>query len=759
MHATKPGSLAAAMTLILASPLAFPQGTTLDEITVTATKREQQSQDIPLSLEVVSGESLVERGIENLFDLSKTVPNFDVAFNVTSNSITMRGFSSGQERSFEQSVGMFIDGQYMPRSRQYRSPFMDIERIEVVRGPQAVLFGLNSTAGAVSIVSARSQPGDDFVFDIIADYEFEYGGPGVTAVIGGSPTETLGLRLAVNYEDRDGYYENTTLGDEGEVDSTTVRLSGVWTPTDNLTFNGKFEISDYETLGNTGEIYGAVAQIVEVGTNDGVLDWRRGSESSFIDPFDQLEKNEPGDFGEVQNTLLQIDYDFGETTLTFIGGHSKFDWDYLVDLDTSAAPILDAAIDEDYEQTSAEVRLTSDRDGPFNFILGGYFHSANLLNVQPNIINGAAFAPGVPPIFGASFFELEHELTSFFAYGTYQINDRWMLTGGLRQYSDDKDVRRNRRCGLLIDGVGFISDPGTASLFGVCPSAASSDGFSDSRSSDDIMPEIAVQWDITDDVMVYAKYGQSSKAGGFASDTNVSISGVEFDDEEASGIEAGLKARFADGAAELNVAVFDTKFEDLQVKTTVLENAPGGGIITSPSVINAGEASSQGLEIDGRWAATDWLTLGGSLAFLNAEYDEFVSDDCNSQSTPDPVTGTCDFSGEALPFAADYSGTIYGDIVAPINGNLNFVAGVTISFRDEYFTDPTLEPEAVIDAWTRVDARVGVAAADDRWGISLVGKNLGEEEIYSSQPLLGYIIGYLEPPRLVYLQGRYRFGQ
>lgn len=759
MQATKPGSLAAFIMLSLASPLAFAQDAALDEIIVTATKREQQSQDIPLSLQVVSGDSLAERGIGNLFDLSKTVPNFDVAFNVTSNSITMRGFSSGQERSFEQSVGMFIDGQYMPRSRQYRSPFMDVERIEVVRGPQAVLFGLNSTAGAVSILTKKSRPGDDFVFDVTADYEFEYGGPGVTAVLGGSPTETLGLRLAVKFEDRDGYYENTSLGDEGDIDSTTVRLSGVWEPTDNLSVNGKFEFSDYETLGNTGEIYGARAQVVEGATNDGVLDWRRGSDSSFIDPFDQLEKDEPGDFGELQNSLLQIDYDFGNTTLTLLAGHSQFDWDYLVDLDTSAAPILDAAIDENYEQTSGEVRLTSDRDGAFNFIVGGYFHSADLFNAQPNIINGAAFVAGVPPVFGASLFELEHELTSFFGYGTYQINDRWVLTGGLRQYSDDKDVRRNRRCGLLIDGVGFVSSPATATAFGVCPSAASSDGFADSRSSDDVMPEIAIQWDFSDDVMLYAKYGQSSKAGGFASDTNVSITGVRFDDEEASGLEAGLKARLADGAAELNVALFSSDFEDLQVKTTVLENAPGGGIITSPSVTNAGEASSKGIEIDGRWAAAEWLTLGASLAFLDANYDQFVSDDCNSQSTPDPVTGTCDFSGQPLPFAADYSGTIYGDIVTPIGSNLNLVAGVTISFRDEYFTDPTLEPNATINSWARIDARVGVAAADDSWGISLVGRNLGEEEIYSSQPLLGYIIGYLEPPRQIYLQGRYRFGR
>lgn len=747
-----------ASALVLIPSVAAAQAAVLDEILVTATKREQGSQDIPLSIAIVSGESLSQRGIDDLFDLSKTVPNFDVAFNVTSNSVTMRGFSSGQERSFEQSVGMFIDGQYMPRSRQYRAPFMDVDRVEVVRGPQAVLFGLNSTAGAVSIVSNRTRPGDASSFDVIADYEVEYGGPGLTAVLGGSPTETLGLRLAVNYEDRDGYYENTTLGDEGDVEATSIRLSGVWEPTPQLSINAKFELSDYETRGNTGEIYGTVAQIVEGATNDGVLNWRRASDASFIDPFGQLERSTPGDFGELQNSLLQIDYDFGAHTVSFIGGHSKFDWDYLVDLDTSSTPILDAAIDEDYEQSSGEIRLASNDNEVFNFIVGAYFQTSNLLNLQPNIINGALFVPGFGPVFGTSIFELEDDLSSVFAYGTWQASDAIIVTGGLRQFSDDKDVRRNRRCGLLIDGVGFVSDPGTASLFGVCPNAASSDGFSGSRSSDDVMPEIAIQWDAADNIMLYAKYGQSTKAGGFASDTNVSLEGVQFGDEEASGIEAGMKARFANGAAELNLALFSMDFEDLQVKTTSLVNAPGGGIITTPVVTNAGEASSQGLEVDGRWAATEWLTLGGSVAFLDAEYDNFVTSTCNSVKIPDPVTGNCTYSGDSLPFAADYSGTIYGDVVTPINGNINFVAGLTVSFRDKYFTDPSLEPEAEIDSWARIDARIGLAAADDRWSVAVVGKNLGEEEIYSSQPLLGYIIGYVEPPRQVFVQGRYSFG-
>lgn len=744
--------IAGAALVLLPAP-SFAQG--LEEILVTATKREESLQDIPLSVATVSGEALQAQGIDDLFDLSKSIPNFDVAFNVTSNAITMRGFGSGQERSFEQSVGMFIDGQYLPRSRQYRAPFMDAQRVEIVRGPQAVLFGINSTAGAVSIVSNRSRPGDEFMADVSVDTELEYGGFGFETVVGGSLSDTLGVRLALQAKDYDGYYENTSLGDENDIEQTVVRLSAVWEPMDNLSIDAKFELADYETSGNTGEIYGPVAQIVEAGTNDGVIDWRRGSEASFIDPFGVFQEGSPGDYGELQNTLVKLDYDLGNQTITALAGHSKFDWDYVVDLDTSAAPILDAAIDEDYEQSSLEVRLASNDNDQFNYIIGAYYHTSKLFNAQPNIINGGAFVPGLPPVLGTSFYTLDADHFSVFAHGTWEVNDTVTISGGLRSFSEDKDVLRNRQCGALITGVGFVENIGLASALGVCPNALSSDGFTAGRSSDDVMPEIAVQWDWTESTMVYFKYGQSTKAGGFAADTNVSPGGVEFDDETSQGFEAGLKARIGDNA-EVNVALFTTEFEDLQVRTTALIDT-GMGIQTSPVVTNVGEATSQGLEVDARWAANEWLTVGGSIAFLDAEYDSFATSNCNSVQVPD-ANGICDSSGMPLPFAADYSGNLYGDIAVPITPDVNFIAGLTIAFRDGYFTDPSLEPTAEIDSWTRMDARVGVAASDGRWDVALVGRNLGEEEIFSSQPLLGYIIGYVEPPRQIYLSGRYRFG-
>ena len=215
--------LATAVTLALPSLATAQQ---LEEVVVTATKRAETTQDIPMSVQAISGEALESFAISDLGDLATTIPNFSIGDGVTTNLITMRGMGSGEDRSFEQSVSMFVDGIYMPRSRQTRTPFFDADRVEVLRGPQAVLFGLNSTAGAISIHSAVNRPGDALEGRISGEYETEYSGTRITGVIGGSPTESLGLRLAVQANDTgDGYIKNDFLGDQGDAESTVARLS------------------------------------------------------------------------------------------------------------------------------------------------------------------------------------------------------------------------------------------------------------------------------------------------------------------------------------------------------------------------------------------------------------------------------------------------------------------------------------------------------------------------------------------------------
>jgi iron complex outermembrane receptor protein len=736
----------------------------LEEVLVTATKRAESTQDIPMSVQAVSAATLESFAITDLGDLATTIPNFSIGDGVTTNLIVMRGMGSGEDRSFEQSVSMFVDGIYMPRSRQTRTPFFDADRVEVLRGPQAVLFGLNSTAGAISIHSAVNRPGDAFEARVTGEYEFEYSGSKVTGIVGGSPTENLGLRLAVESSDTgDGYIDNDFIGEQGDSESTVARLSAVWEMTDNFTATAIYNYADYEVNGQMAEATNRFAKQLDNG--DGELNWEN---SGIGERLPQLAAvsieslNKPGSEQNVDNFSLNLDYLMGEHTLTTLIGYSDYDYTLATDLDSVAfaglgAPgiTLDAGSYEEYEQTSIEIRLTSPGGETFDYVLGVYYQDSDLTSDQPNVI----FLPagfGLPDADlserGNNVFEQDATLWSAFAAFTWNISDTLRLKFGGRYSDDDKDWERSSICQYSFDDGANWLDGNLGA--GACALASDQGG---NVSSDDFMPEVVLQYDWGDDTMVYAKYSESAKSGGAGTGTSIPDGQIVYGDESAKGFELGYKARFADGAAEFNAVAFYTEFDDLQVKTSSVE---GTRVVTV--IGNAGEATTQGIELDGRWAPNDWLTLGGAVAYLDAEYDEYNNTACNQSGStrPEPDGLGCDLSGERLPYAPEWTWSLFADMVVPLGDSLNLVGGVIASYSDTYFSDGTLEPDLEQDSYTKWDANVGIEASSGRWNVSLVGKNLSDEEInMSGQPLgSGYDIAYLMPPRTVLLQATWRFG-
>jgi iron complex outermembrane receptor protein len=752
--------LAAAVTVALPGA-AMAQ---LEEVVVTATKRAESVQDIPMSVQVVSGEKLNAMAISELGDLATTIPNFSIGDGVTTNLITMRGMGSGEDRSFEQSVSMFIDGIYMPRSRQTRTPFFDADRVEILRGPQAVLFGLNSTAGAISIHSAVNNPGDEFEARITGEYETEYEGGKGTLVVGGSPIDTLGLRLALEGgESGDGYIDNVHLGDQGDTESTVARVSAVWEPTDKLAVTAKYNYADYELHGQTAEATNRFASALDNG--DGDLNWENsgiGELLPLLAPISQHDLTKPGSEQEVSNFSLNVDYALGEHTLTGLFGYSDYDYSLSTDLDGVAFAgaglpglSLDAMSYEEYEQASGELRLTSPGGETIDYVMGVYYQDSDLTSDQPNI---QKLPPGlVLPESdfyerGNNIFEQDATLWSAFVSLTWNVTDSFRVIGGGRYSDDDKDWSRSSICEHSFDdGANWVPASFNA---GACAQASDQN---DNVSSDNFMPEIVAQYDWGDDTMVFAKYSESAKSGGAATGTSVPDGELVYDDETAQGFEVGLKTSFADGMAELNVVAFYTEFDDLQVKTSTFV---GTSVITK--IGNAGEATTQGIELDGRWAASDWLTLGGAVAYLDAEYDDYKGAACNtSGSLPaDPASGGCDASGQDLPFAPEWTSSVFADVAFPLTSGLNLIGNLTMSYSDEYFSDGTLEPDLMQDSYTKYDGSIGLEASSGQWNVSVIGKNLSDEEINMSGQSLGagYDIAYLMPPRLVVLQATWRFG-
>ena len=735
----------------------------LEEVMVTATKRAESVMDIPMSVQAVSGERLDAMAISELGDLATTIPNFSIGDGVTTNLITMRGMGSGEDRSFEQSVSMFVDGIYMPRSRQTRTPFFDADRVEILRGPQAVLFGLNSTAGAISIHSNVNNPGDEFEARVTGEYETEYEGGRVTGVVGGSPLDSLGLRLAVESGDTgDGYIDNKFLGDQGDSESTVARLSAVWEPTDLLAITAKYNYADYEVHGQTAEATNRFAKALDNG--DGQLNWKNsgiGELLPLLAPISQHDLRKPGSEQEVNNFSLNMDYALGEHTLTGLFGYSDYDYSLSTDLDSvNFAGLgvpglsLDAMSYEEYEQTSAELRLTSPGGQTLDYVVGIYYQDSDLTSDQPNIIKLPADL-GFPADFyerGNNLFNQDQTLWSGFVSLTWNLTDSFRLIGGGRYSDDDKDWERSSICQYSFDAGSNWTDGNLGG--GACAVASDQGG---NVSSDNFMPEIVAQYDLGDDAMLFVKYSESAKSGGAGTGTSIPDGEIVYDDEKAKGFEAGIKMTLLDGMAEFNAVAFYTEFDDLQVKTSTVRDTR---VITK--IGNAGEATTQGLEIDGRWAVADWITLGGALAYLDAEYDDYKGAACNTSGSlpPMPDGAGCDASGEDLPFSPEWTGSVFADLSVPITSGLNLIGNVTASYSDEYLTDGTLEPLLTQDSYTKYDASLGLEASNGRWNVSVIGKNLSDEEInMSSQSLgAGYDIAYLMPPRLVVLQATWRFG-
>lgn len=732
----------------------------LEEVMVTATKRAESTQDIPMSVEAVSGEKLNNMAIADFAALSDQIPNFHVGDGLVTTNVNMRGTGSGGDRSFEQSVGMFIDDIYMPRSRQYRSPFFDAERVEVLRGPQAVLFGLNSTAGAVAIHTARTRPGDAFSADVTLSYETEYEGTKASVAIGGSPTDTLGLRLAAEYLDSDGFYENTFSGKtEGNREAELIRLSAVWEPTDTLYIDAKYEWTEYDQDGNHGEVYGPVAA-----DGDGKLNWKRNVDNSLLGTYPAglgTTNVKPGLYQDIENIAINADLALGDHTLTAIFGYSDMEYSFALDLDTIPLPLFDASITpETYEQTSLELRWTSPGGETFDYVAGLYYQDSELFNDNEASFG---FTAGLGPEtcaalglcglaeYGSNTQSVDQELWSAYGNVTWTFNDTMRAIIGARYSDESKDAARGGACKIYDPETGTIISEG----FATCTTFYT--GIQGDRSSSNFMPEAVLQWDIGEESMLYGKVGTSAKSGGFATSSNILPGSWEYDDEEVITYELGYKARFGGGIAELNAVLFRSEYDDLQVNSFITDE---DGFNPVGIISNAGSTINQGLEVDGRWAAADWLTVGGSMSFLDAEYDEFETGACYvGETTPDPAGVICDKSGDTPPYAPEFSGTVFADLAVPMGSNLNFVGNVTAAYSDSYYTDGTLDPVAEQDSYTRISARAGIEAADGKWSLAVIGRNLTEEEVIDvTQPLFGWYLGYIGAPRTITVQGTYRFG-
>ena len=728
---------------------------TIEEIIVTATMRAESLQDVPISVTALFSENIESIGAYKLQDLNGIVPNFQIGENAILDDIRIRGVATSGNQGFDQAVGVFRDGVYTGQGYLSRLPFMDLQRVEVVRGPQGTLFGRSTIGGALTLIS--NDPGEEFEFggrtqialDSEEDYEFE-------GYVTGPLSDTVRFRVAGRYRDSEGFLTN--LGEnnrtEPQLDEYAVRGTLEWDITNDWMATAKYEHADWLAEGRTQQIFattdpvrfsdGTLDEISDI-TNRGTIFDGTGRESAFIDSnadFFSLKLN-----GSIGN--LSVESTTGYTAYEIFGA---------VDGDFASLPAfsINNIPGEDYEQISQEIRLLSPSEGRLTWIAGLYYED-NTYQMREEVEIGSFFGNPLNHKFSTDF-DQDQENISLFGQATYDMTDVLHLTGGLRYTHMEKEATQAQFFAPVLPAgnrnalaanhpfAGFLSF-----LTGVIPHTQSGKR-TENRVDWSVNLEYEFEW--SGEHTTYFSVAQGSKAGGFDARSASVSPAYEFNDEKAINYEWGLKSVWLDGAMNWNWAVFYTDYEDLQVSVF-------DGTLTFV-VGNAAQVKIWGLETDMQWQLTDNLSVWGNLAYLDFEYTSFPGASCPPGRVGSPNPFVCDLSG--VPgVSPEWTGAAGFNYSHPITDSLNFLSSFTVTYADSYVREiGAISPLHTLPSYTKVTAQVGVGSSDGRWAVNILGSNLTNELSCGDLAQVPLSFGTAsvcsaEPPRTFYLQASYNY--
>ncbi len=755
----------------------------LDEVIVTAQKRAQKLEDVPISLTALSGAKLEEAGVTSPSGLSDYTPSFNMTQTGIGTNIAIRGISSGVNQGFEQSAAMFVDGIHYGRAQLARAPFLDIERVEILRGPQSILFGKNSTAGAISIINAK--PGKDFEGNLTLSYEPEFNEKEARLVLSGPISDTLGGRLAVLSRETDGFIENTTLNrDESADKDQVVRATFQWKPTDTWDITLKLEDGSFDSNGRNIEVIKPVTNDALNPTKDPnpyktILSYLTAGKFQ-LDTTEDGKRQSNGDYSynDTNNVTLTAEHDIGGMTLTSVTGYNGYTYSELCDCDFTGASGFNIFSDEKYRQVSQELRLASSADQNISWI-GGLFYQSSNLKFHDNVYvpNESVIATAVSSLLrGASTqrdFNQDTSLYAIFGQLTWNITDTNRLIFGGRYSSEKKDADRSQYhvspAGDVLP-LGTVNDPYNRIWVGfkVDPHSIKGD-----RSESGFDPQIIFQQDINKTDRLYASYTTGFKSGGYdvrANSAPTALGGIypgvdtngswEFEKEDVKNYELGGKFLLANGSAELNVAVFRSDFTNMQ--TSQFDGS------LSFNVTNAGEARVQGLEVDGRWAITNKLLMRGGVSYLDFEYLDFPNGQCAFGQAPNSGPTACNQTGMRREFVPKYQGNVGWDYDIDLPNGWKLANTLDVIFNSGYLTTPSLDKRFEQSSYTKINARIALSGASDLWEVALVGKNLTDEAVITyanGLPVASVLTkgagsgfyAFYEPARSVAIQGTIKF--
>lgn len=764
----------------------------LEEVVVTARRREETVQTVPIPVTALSGEELRNRGVYSMLDLDRLTPNLDFQFAGSSRNaaqVFLRGIGqTNWSPPQDPKVGIYVDGVYLGRPQGSVFDLLDVERVEVLRGPQGTLFGRNTTAGLVHVITRR--PGQEFEGALVggAGNDGQYSFDGTVNV---PIAETLAARIAFQTRKADGYVKNTATGQDWNDDnSQTLRASLLWSPRDDFEALLAFDLQRKREHSALGECtWGGPATPADTFVSGGLP-----FIAHIFGVFEEIRDtcNATGRFRSTDNDpdenkvdasgiTLTLDWDLGFAQLTSITARRELEernqsWGWASDTVGSASYLEVLAFeDTEQDQWSQEIRLAgTGMDGRLDWLVGGYwFREEAFMPLVVPLFRGVPiptpeqsplfYAPA-PPAFGVPTFGTLALLTQMFGSretgfdttntswagffeATYDVTDAFSVTAGVRYTEDDRDFVRTQ---TLLGGA---PDPTLLCPDGAAPGA--NGRCKRSKSFTETTPRVILSYQINRDVMTYASWSKGYSSGGFNQDVRMRA----YEPEVSKNWEAGIKSTWLDRRLVANFTTFYNTYENQQLTVgRLVEGQP------TADLINAQEATLYGVEGELALVLDNWL-LTASFGLIDGEYEEFLVQDNLVDENFQPITVTRDLSDTEMIRGAPYTFGLSASYTARLAGGGELIPQLGWYQRGRNFNTLEAYQTSRQDAYGLLDGRVTWRLADGRTTISLWGTNLLDKEYFPTAIDLagdglgtGTVTKYWAAPRRYALELRYDFG-
>ncbi|MFD0738003.1 TonB-dependent receptor [Lysobacter koreensis] len=707
---------------------ATSDATTLGAVTVTARKREETIQDVPIAVTAFTADALDKLNIQDLGDLDAQVPNLTIyAARGSSSTVTayIRGVGQADPLwGVDPGVGIYMDDVYIARPQGALLDVLDVERVEVLRGPQGTLYGKNTIGGAIKYISRGLPTSTDGFASVTVG---NYGQLDVKAAIGGpiGGDDALRARIAVASLNRDGFGENVITNQEVS-DKEILALRGQLGAyvSDDLNFQFAFDWMDDQSGVRGAKMLAPNRFASGVAPLDSRYDVRNG--------MPNINDTSIRGASAVANWRASEDWGF-----KYVMAKRESDTETNIDFDTLPNKLADVKAFYADEQVSHELQANYDAGGRMRGVMGIYaFDGQAGGQVRNNFFN---------LLFGDTQGTVFTESVALYADWTFDLTDQLKLDVGARYTDEDKNARVLNR--------GYTDATYTR------PNGVVSANFDKTINFKNTSPKVSLDYQVTPEIMVYGLAARGFKSGGFnirANATAVPRSAEPFEDEVVDSFEVGSKMAFFDQSLLLNLAYFHNQYEDIQLSVFTSFDSNGDGVDDAffGDFTNAGKGTVQGVEVEYQWLPTrNWL-LSGNLAWLDAQYDEFLTTTATRPPVQIDIADSQRFTN-----APEFSGAINLEYRTDLAGGGNLSARVGYSYQSEVWPTTDLSPAIRQDGYGLVNAGVNWRV-NDAWSLSLQGSNLADEEYRTTGyniPTLGVLTGFYGPPRQYSLTARYSF--